>query len=299
VALLGASLGVLPEALSELHAWFDFIDYHPQVHFDTDLPKGLVPTVPGTGKYVGCRIWQGPLVPVVIIKANGQPTYAAHDLTYAQLVKPDVYLTGCEQAGLFAALGLAAKHVPMGLVLGSDGCKMKSNDGDPLLASDALDLVIEQLEQTPEPKKLAWNILAFTFLQASITSNNKFDPARMTKPKAPGMYLTYTLARIHSALAKGGIPLDANDPPYVLSEEDLDLLGLAAYVEFYLHESAEAKDPAPLANYLLTLARGLAKVYAKQSIKGGPAGFQFAVSRAYQTLEKGMTTLGLFPLLEV
>ena len=58
------------------------------------------------------------------------------------------------------------------------------------------------------------------------------------------------------------------------------------------------KDPAPLANYLPALARGLATAYAKQSIKNGPAGFQFAVSRAFQTLEQGIATLGLFPLHE-
>jgi len=61
----------------------------------------------------------------------------------------------------------------------------------------------------------------------------------------------------------------------------------------------QGKDPAPLANYLLTLAKGLAKVYAKQSIKGGPPGFQYAVARAFRTLERGMVTLGLFPLHEV
>lgn len=58
-------------------------------------------------------------------------------------------------------------------------------------------------------------------------------------------------------------------------------------------------DPAPLANYLLTLAKGLAKVYASQSIKDEPPGFRFAVARAFGTLEKSMVTLGLFPLQEV
>ena len=103
--------------LEELHALFDFVGYHPQVYFDTDLPKGLVATVPGTSKYAGCQVWQGPLGPVVVVKADGQPTYAAHDLAYAQLVKPDWYVTGCEQKGHFAALGLAGKHLAMGLVL--------------------------------------------------------------------------------------------------------------------------------------------------------------------------------------
>ncbi len=158
---------------------------------------------------------------------------------------------------------------------------------------------MEQLEPAPEPKKLAWNILAYSFLQMAMESSNRFDPVQMTKPTAPGMYLTYTLARIHSALAKGSIPLDAIEPPACLTETDVGLQGLASYSEFYLYQAVETKDPAPLANYLLTLAKGLAKVYAKHSIKAGTAGFQFAVSGAFQTLKQGMTMLGLFPLHEV
>src|SRR5262249_52825755 len=152
----------------------------------------------------------------------------------------------------------------MGLVLGPDGKKVKSSGGQPLLASEAFDLVTGQLEPTPEPKKLAWNILAYSFLQTAMGSNTKFDPVRMTKPTAPGMYLTYTLAKVHSALAKGGVSHDADGPPPHLADGDVSLLGLAAYAAYYLDQAARAKDPAPFANYLLTLAKGLANVYAKQ-----------------------------------
>jgi arginyl-tRNA synthetase len=113
------------------------------------------------------------------------------------------------------------------------------------------------------------------------------------------MYLTYTLARVHAALAKGGVCLDMAVPSSVLADGDVKLLGLTAYGDYYLHKAVQAKDPAPLANYLLPLAKSLAKVYAKQSIKGGSAGFQFAVSQAFMALERGMVTLGLFPLHEV
>src|SRR5262249_40764135 len=85
MAMLGASQSVLPGALEELHALFNFVGYQPQVHFDTSLPAGLVATKPGTGEYAGCWVWQGPLGPVVILKADGTPTYPSHDLAYAQL----------------------------------------------------------------------------------------------------------------------------------------------------------------------------------------------------------------------
>lgn len=298
VAMLGASLGMMPGALEELHALFDLVGYHPKITLDTSLPVGLVPTVAGTGEYAGCRVWQGPLGPVVILKADGTPTYACHDLTYARLVGPDWYLTGSEQKGHFASLGLADKHLAMGLVLGPDGKKIKSSGGQPLLASEAFDLVTGQLSPTPQPRKLAWNILAFSFLKSAMGSSTKFDPVRMTRPTAPGMYLTYTLAKVHSALTKGGVPLDG-EVPTQLDESDVRLLGLAAYADYHHFQSAQAKDPAPLADYLLTLAKGLAAVYAKQSIKNGLPGFQYAVARAFKTLEEGMVTLGLFPLHDV
>jgi arginyl-tRNA synthetase len=235
----------------------------------------------------------------VLIKSDGKPTYAYHDLAYAKLVQPDYYVTGCEQAGHFGALGLADKHLAMGLVLGPDGKKIKSSGGEPLLADEAFGLVMAQLDPTPQPRGLAWNILAYGFLQKGLASSSKFDPVQMTKPSAPGMYLSYTLAKVHSALVKGGVPLDPDGPPSHLSADDVALLGLAAYADYYLYQAMQTKDPAPLANYLLGLARGLAAVYAKQSIKGGTAGFQFAVSRAFGALEQDMATLGLFPLDEV
>jgi arginyl-tRNA synthetase len=298
VALLGASLGVLPGALEELLGLFDLVGYQPRTTLDTDLPAGLVPTEPGTGEYAGCQTWQGPLGPVVLVKSDGRPTYAYHDLAYAQFVQPDWYVTGREQQGHFAALGLAGKHLAMGLVLGPDGRKVKSRGGDPLLASEAFELVLGQLEPTPEPRKLAWNVLAYGFLQTALASSSKFDPVQMTRPSAPGMYLTFTLAKIHSALAKGGVSLEAG-PPAHLTDGDVALLGLASYAGYYLHQSREEKCPALLANYLLMLAKGLANVYARQSIKDGPPGFQFAVARAFRALEQGMVTLGLFPLREV
>ena len=298
-AMLGASLGIIPGALEALHALFDFVGYHPRICFDTDLSPKSVPTTSGAGQQSGCQVWQGPLGPVIVIKANGQPTYACHDLAYAQAVQPDCYITGCEQQEHFAALGLASKHLPIGLVLGPDGKKIRSSAGDPFLASAAFDAVIAQLAPTPEPRKLAWNILAFNFLQAALASSNKFDPVQMTKPTAAGMYVSYTLAKVHSALVKGGVGRTLDGPPPCLTAGDVQLLGLAAYSAFFLRKAAAAKDPAPLANYLLSLAKGLAKVYAQQSIKNGAAGLQFAVGQAFQTLERGMIALGLFPLLEV
>jgi hypothetical protein len=82
---------------------------------------------------------------------------------------------GLVPAGHFAALGLGRKHLPLGRVLGPDGRKVKSSGGQPLLAEKAFDLVVGKLAPTPEPKKLAWNVLAFGFLQSALGSACKFD----------------------------------------------------------------------------------------------------------------------------
>ena len=88
---------------------------------------------------------------MVVGKANGHPTYADHDLAYAQLVGPDYCLTGSQQAGHFAALGLADKHLPLGLVLGPDGRKVRSSGGQPPEDSqhhfDAADLGADVLDR--------------------------------------------------------------------------------------------------------------------------------------------------------
>jgi hypothetical protein len=54
-----------------------------------------------------------------------------------------------------------------------------------------------------------------------------------------------------------------------------------------------------LAGFAPNLNKRLHVGHLKNLAKGGPAGFQFAVAKAFQGLEHGLLTLGLFPLHEV
>jgi arginyl-tRNA synthetase len=139
--------------------------------------------------------------------------YAFHDLAFAKLVGPTHYITGAEQKEHFASLGLGDKHLPMGLVLGSDGKKLKSRASKEGVPADSpkaeaiMEEVMENLEDScPDKRKLAWNVLAWNFLTVARTQNVKYNPADWTKADAPGLYITYTFARVKKAArGKAGI----------------------------------------------------------------------------------------------
>jgi len=302
VALLGKSIGYLPGAMSRLQGWFDFLAYHPAITMDdmmaeVDKQEDLIPKVDGEGEYTGCKVWVGPTGPVVVRRSDGTATYALHDLVFANKVEPRYYVTGEEQKGHFASLGLADKHLSMGLVLdAATGKKMKSRDGTAMDADDAMAMVQSKLSETPDPKKLAWNVLAWNFLHVSRTQNVTFDPAKWTHPDSPGMYITYTYARVASALKKAIIETAHRDE---FTEGDIALLGMTSYLPYWLNRSYETMNFAGLANYVHDLARRLVNAYHAESIKDGRVGFKAAVFTAFTCLGQTMNHLGMFPLEQV
>ena len=227
VALLGASQGVFKYAVDELNHWFDFVEYHPTLHYDVLMPRDqeIVPRYkknmpinsvfpmtdfngnPFPTVEESCEVWDGPNGPVVVVRSDGRPLYAFQDIAFAKTVGPTHYITGVEQKEHFQNLGLENKHLPMGLVLGEDGKKMKSRTGDSVTAKEVLQQIITQFELTPDPERLAWNVLAWNFLHVSRSQNVKFSPKEWTKPESPGMYITYTYARLKSALKDGIVPI--------------------------------------------------------------------------------------------
>ncbi len=300
VALLGKCLGIEPTAEAALQEWFDFLDYHPEFHSDTEVcGKTKVEGTPGEGEYAGCEVWQGAKGPVVIRRSDGTTTYAYHDLAFAKLVGPTHYLTGMEQREHFQNLGFKG-HLPMGLILDPiTGKKMKSRDGNALSAKEALELVIAKLDPTPEPKKLAWNVLAWNLLHVNRGQDVKFKVDEWTKSESPGMYVSYTSARIISALnAAGGssVGITAKD---VFTDSDIELMGYSEYLKHYINRAVEQLDPAPLANFAHDLARKLGVAYHGEKIVGGRPAFQFAVGEALSNLMKCMSCLGMFPLSKV
>lgn len=297
VAMLGASLGFKAGALEQYKAWCELAGYQPTLYFDTELPSPPQDLVDGEGEYVGCKLYNG----VVIYKSTGAPTYAAHDLSFAATVSPDYYLTGAEQAPHFASLGLGSKHLPLGLVLGHDGKKMKSTlkkegeEANMMSAVELFDSVKTCLSETPEPEKLAWNILAWQFNSSQVAATTKFNLAQWAKPESPGLYITYTHAKIKSALSKATAVPDETQ----LSQTDAELLGTASYYSYYLGKSQQQMQPAFIAQFAMTLAKKLASFYSKHTIKDASSGTVYAVAHANATLCECMTKLGMHPLEKV
>ncbi len=292
VAMLGAAVGIEPWALEQLDEWYQFTGYLPDMYYDTSLPDN-VDTVDGEGDQAGCKVWMGPKGPVIVTRSDGRHTYAHHDLSFMKLVGPTHYVTGAEQKEHFESLGVGEKHLPMGLVLGADGKKISSRDGGAMTAREALTQVADHLEDTPQPEELAWNVVAWNFLKTSRGKNVIFNPEEWTKNDSPGMYISYTYARVGKALES--ILGDSTQ----ITDADVRLLGVASYKEYYLARSQELMDASPLANYALELAQVMTQAYHNEKIIGGRPGFQFAMRRAHGFLGLCMNYLGMKQLKEV
>lgn len=314
VALLGCSQGVKKAALEGWKWWTNFVNYHPKVYYDVVLPQDVIETRNPTsyeleeninnvaeGFNGGPKLWDGPKGSMIVIRSNGSPLYAFYDLLFAKEVGPTHYITGHEQKEHFASLGLADKHLPMGLVLGTDGKKMKSRTGDALSATEALSMITQHLRDLQEPKSLqvAWNIAAWNFLHAARETNLKFEVEKWVRPESPGMYITYTYARVSSALKPDrtiGSIYDYHDP---ITEDDAKLLGLSDQYNHYYNKSVQKMDPAPIANFAHDLAKALNVAYEKEKICGGREAFCLAIHHATGKLKACMDALGMFILEEI
>ncbi len=301
VAMLGASLGIKPEAVSGWKDWTDFVGYLPTPYYDTALSYDGVDIRPATPEDEldlsnGIPwVWDGPHGPVIVKRADGTPLYALHDLAFAKQAAPDFYFTGHEQREHFKNLGFESKHAPMGLVLGADGKKLKSRDGTALLATDALQLVQDNLQPTAFPKEVAWNILCWNFLHVSRSQDLKFEVEKWCSPDSAGMYITYTYARIFSIVKD----LDPEYDPAKARPIDYELMGYANQFDYWQQQVIERLDPASFANHAHDVARKLGEAYQQERIKDGRSEFQYAVKKACLQLGAAMEKLGMFPLGEV
>jgi arginyl-tRNA synthetase len=303
VALLGCSLGVKKMAVEGWKFWTQFVDYHPDVYHDLTLPQDVIETTKETDIELhseGAEVWDGPKGKVMVKRSDGRPLYAYYDLLFAKEVGPTHYITGHEQKEHFENLGFADKHLPMGLVLGSDGKKMKSRSGDSLSATEALSMVRACLRGLDDERgpKVAWNIAAWNFLHAARETNLKFQPEMWVRPEAPGMYITYTYARVRKALRTEYAHINPssikNNWSGKVSEEDAKLLGLAEQYPYYHHKAVAQLDPAPVANFAHDLARALGIAYEREMIRGGRSEFVWTINHALYRLMQCMTDLGLF-----
>lgn len=295
--MLGASQGIKEEAIQQYDHWCGVADYHPKIYLDKQLPPPTMPLTDGIGKYEGCKMYND----VVVYKSDGSSTYAAHDLSFAEIAKPDFYLTGEEQKGHFQSLGMGHKHLPLGLLLGSDGQKMKSTiktEDDAVNFVSAMNLFLAvkgSLKPTPDSDALAWNVLAWQFNSAAVHKATTLNIEMWCSIGGPGVYITYTYAKMMKALS------NAKNVPdeHAMTLEDAELAGFASYFHYYWQKAIDEKQPYYVAGGALWLAQKLSEVYAENNIQSAEPGLLFAITYAVETLKHCMQLLGMKPLLQV
>lgn len=327
VALLGASRGVRQKSMKEYKHWTHFTGYKPEIYYDVLMPVDVVTNIrpatpddmcqsdggPETFMHPSAvpEVWDGPYGPVIVRRGDGKPLYAYHDLVFAATVRPTHYITDHGQRDHFRMLGLLEKHYPMGLVLGQDEqkkwTKLKSRSGDAMSLTDAVSTVEERLLDTDRPEHLAWNVLAWNFLHVSRGNDVKFEVEKWTNPDSPGLYITYTWARINKALnVRSGLEYELHeierhikDMDEEFHQVDLEILSLADQHKYWRLQAWKNIDPTTLASFAHDLARKLGSVYHQERIDGGRQAFRMALLYANTVLKKTMVWLGMFPLTDV
>ena len=180
---------------------------------------------------------EGNPLPLIIRKGDGGYNYATSDLACIidrteRLGADDlVYVVGAEQKQhfqmVFAAARIAgflqqkhtSKHVQFGLVLGSDGGKLKSRSGGAVRLLDLLKEAIQRASEAvsdrnpemspseiePIARSIGIGAVKYSDLKADRTKDYVFDWDRMLSFEGEtGPYLQYAHARIRSILARSG-----------------------------------------------------------------------------------------------
>ncbi|XWV25607.1 arginyl tRNA-synthetase [Tupanvirus deep ocean] len=239
-------------------------------------------------------------VPMIIVKSDGGFTYDTSDLAAVkyrvQEEKADliVYVVDSGQQQHFEVLFKVVselgwvkqnqlQHVGFGLVLGSDGKKLKTRSGETLRLQDLLNHAYEHSwkvtndlakEKHPEwnktmieivSKKIAINCIKYADLSNPRLSNYKFSVEKMINLKGnTAVYLMYALARCKAILRK--VPnIETILPGEIIidNEESHNLAFKVCKYGEIINDTVEQLQPHHLCNYLYDLVGLLTKYYDK------------------------------------
>jgi len=233
----------------------------------------------GEGDYEGTKVFDTGEEKIVGIKSDGSTSYFYQDMSLAdELDAPTLYLTGHEQDGHFGMLKKFhphTNHIGLGLVKVNSGKKMGTRHGNVFYFSTLLEDTAEKFNNDYE---LAYNVLAGFILKIDPTKDKKIDTEVLDNPKnSPGLYLSYTLARLTSA----GVPAMKTD---VFNNNEL---------QFKYMKSLYNLQPNILFNGLVDHCKMINTMYSTHRIEGN---FENEVmfSNFKEDLELGMKKLGLF-----
>ncbi|CAG7579690.1 MAG: Arginine--tRNA ligase [uncultured marine phage] len=249
--------------------------YASKMDYDGDLLKD------GEGDYKGTKVFQVEDEKIVGIKSNGSTSYFYQDVALAShLDKSTLYMTGFEQNNHFETLGKlfpTVNHIGLGLVM-IDSQKMSSRDGNVIFASE----IIEKFKNEFEDEKIAINILKGQILKSKPDSVKNISTKNIDNPKtSPGLYLSYTTARLNSA---GLVPSQWDSP--IIEEFN------SQEVEYSFLKAKYNMSPNILLKSLMDLCGKINNLYMNHTIKDNPKN-QMMFQPMLDDLNKGMSLLGM------
>ena len=232
----------------------------------------------GTGKYEGTKIFDVGEDKVVGIKSDGSTSYFYQDVALAtKLNAPTLYLTGSEQENHFKMLKELfpdIEHVGLGLVTVS-GKKMASRHGNVIYISDVISYLMREFNDDIE---LCYNVFAGQILKSAPTVNKKINMDLISNHKtSPGLYLSYTMARMNSANVEA---------------ERIDKFN-SNQLEFAYIKSRWNLMPNILFEALIEHCKNINRLYEKYTIKDNHEN-QVMFSNLYEDLILGARRLGFF-----
>jgi len=233
----------------------------------------------GEGDYAGTKVFNTGEEKIVGIKSDGSTSYFYQDMALASTLNDStLYLTGHEQDGHFANLKKfypSTNHIGLGLVK-LTGAKMSSRGGNVIFFSD---LIEDCLKEFNNDWNLVYNVLAGFILKIEPKKDKNIDMKMLKNPKnSPGLYLSYTLARLTSA----GVVADNVEDEFNSTE-----------LQFKYMKALYSLQPNILFNALVEHCKIINSLYAIHRIEDSPE-VKAMFSNLKEDLELGMKKLGLF-----
>ncbi|WP_327068042.1 arginine--tRNA ligase [Kitasatospora sp. NBC_01302] len=274
----------------------------------------------------------GEPVPLIVRKKDGGYGYPATDLATLRHrverlgVDRILYVTDARQALHFRQVfatarragwlpaGVAAVHVPFGMVLGPGGTPFKTRSGGTVPLAGLLDEAVEGARAATADKAHELTAEALTEvveaagigavkyadLSTSRAKNYVFDTAQMVSLNGnTGVYLQYAHARLCTLLGKaGGAGADGVDASLPLHPAERALILRLDGFDAVLGEVARELEPHRLCGYLFALAKALTEFYGACPVLKAPTpalrANRLALCRlTARTLAQGLDLLGL------
>ena len=234
----------------------------------------------GTGIYEGTKVFNINGDRLVGMKSAGSTTYFYQDVALAQkLGTSTLYLTGSEQNEHFKSLNALfpdVQHIGLGLVK-ANGRKMSSREGNFIL----IDLLMEVLMESFDNYDLAYNVFAGYILRTAPSVEKNIDLSTMDNPKSsPGLYLSYTLARLKSA----GVNVEKQNQGRPTSKA----------LQFAYMKAKGGLMPNWFFSELTEHAKKINSLYETHQIKGGSEETMEMFEELGADLAKSMRLLGMF-----